>query len=273
MKKKYSVTFMNSVFKIFLMTDKPNGKDNKEKVVKFPTLAERDRIRKQQEKEEESYRKQYKKDNAEPFFNFGNIPPFTKIIACIYVAIHVILSFAIDDITRLNIINTLGFSPEKITNQQSWNWLTLLTPITYNFIHGDWVHLAFNVFMGAAIGTFVERMFSTATTIRFYFLCGIGGAAVFFLLNINTANTVIGASGAISGLFAAALLMMYEQGRLGAFTGKLGNKGPWPLIFIWAAIMSLIGLVFGGVAWEAHLGGFLTGALLYRLMRAGKLRL
>ena len=67
--------------------------------------------------------------------------------------------------------------------------------------------------------------------------------------------------------------MMYEQGRLGALTGKLGNKGPWPLIFIWAGIMAFIGIVFGGIAWEAHLGGFLTGALLYRLMRTNKLRL
>jgi len=116
-------------------------------------------------------------------------------------------------------------------------------------------------------------MMSTKTTIKFYFLCGAAGAIIYFALNPSVSYPVIGASGSISGLFAAALMIMYEQGRLGALTGKLANKGPWPIIFIWAAVMSFIGIIFNGIAWEAHLGGFLLGAILYHLMRKGKLRL
>jgi len=257
------------------MNNTPNGhdKDPKEKIVKFPTLAERDRIRKKQQAEENAHRKEYRKQNEEPFFNFGNIPPFTKIIMLLLVVIHAIMAFAIDDLTRLKIINDWGFIPAAFTGATGFDIRVLLTPITYNFIHSDWVHLGFNVLMGLALCTFVEKMFSTVTTIRFFFICGIAGALAFFALNPSSSTVVIGASGSISGLFAAALLMMYEQGRLGAFTGKLANKGPWPIILIWAGIMAFIGIAFGGVAWEAHLGGFLSGAALYHFMRSGKLRL
>ena len=127
--------------------------------------------------------------------------------------------------------------------------------------------------MGLALGTFVEKMFSTPTTIKFYFLCGMAGALIFFILQPFDYAPMIGASASISGLFAAAILMMYEQGRFGMLPPKLAKKGPWPIVFIWAAIMTLIGIIGGGVAWEAHLGGFLTGAILYHLMRTNKLRL
>lgn len=260
------------------MSDKPNGKSNghdkdPDKVVKFPTLAERDRIRKKQEKEENEWRKAYRKQNAEPFLNIGNIPPFAMYVSLAYVLIHLTTTLFIGDIARFSLINQWGFVPAAFTDSGGFNLFRLLTPITYNFLHGDWMHIGFNVLMGLALGTFVEKMFSTPTTIKYYFLCGLGGILIFFILNPNAETPVIGASGAISGLFAAALLMLYEQGRFSRLTGKLANKGPWPIIFIWAVIMSFIGIVFGGIAWEAHLGGFLTGALLYRLMRLEKLRL
>ena len=259
------------------MNDKANGKNSskKDKVVKFPSLAERDRIRKKQIDEENSWRKSYRKEknSEQPFFNFGKIPPFTKAITILFVIIHVGITLFIDEAAQFKMINEWGFIPSNFTQAENWNLFNLLTPITYNFIHGDWTHLGFNVLMGLALGTFVEKMFSTPTTIKYYLLCGLGGALLFLILHPNGTAPVIGASGSISGLFAAALLMMYEQGRLGALTGKLANKGPWPLVFIWSLILIISGLLFGGIAWEAHLGGFLTGALLYRLMRTEKLRL
>lgn len=267
------------------MTNTSNGNghdpDEKEKVVKFPTLAERDRIRKKQnakEKAEESaHRKAYKAQKSaseEPFFNFGNIPPFAKFITIALIAVHVTMVLLLDDGARLQAINDWGFIPAGFTGAGGFNPLRLLTPITYNFIHSDWTHLGFNALMGIALCTFVEKMFSTKTTIRFFFLCGVGGVAIFFAINPTTTTPVIGASGSISGLFAATMMMLYEQGRMGKLTGKLANKGPWPIILIWAGIMALLGVISGGsIAWEAHVGGFLTGAILYRLMRTGKLRL
>ena len=254
-----------------------NSQNGKEKVVKFPTLAERDRIRKKQQAEENAWRKEYKtqqKAGEEPFFNFGKIPPFAKILAAIFVAVHAFLSLGLSDTAQLQAIYDWGFVPSTFLGGDKWSFLTLITPISYNFIHGDWMHVGFNTVMTLALCTFVERMFSTPTTIRYFFICGIAGALVMLLFHPSSEAPVIGASASISGLFAAAILMMYEQGRMGALTGKFANKGPWPLIAVWAVIMIVIGLISGGsVAWEAHLGGFLTGAGLYRLMRTNKLRL
>lgn len=250
--------------------------EDKSKIVKFPSLAERDRIRKKQIEEENAWRKDYKarkKAAAEPFFNFGNIPPFIKIITAIFVGIHIIMSFLIDEALRVKLIYMFGFVPANFTNTEAFELIHLLTPITYNLLHGSWTHLGFNVVMGLALGTFCEKMFSTPTTIKFFFLCGAAGALAYFALNPTSSAPVIGASGAISGFFAAALMMLYEQGRFGMLGGKLANKGPWPIILGWTLIMIIIGLIGGGIAWEAHIGGFLSGALLYTFMRKGKLRL
>ena len=261
------------------MTQKSNGhdpddKNNEERIVKFPTLAERDRILKKQRDQENAWRKQYRKQqkaNTVPFFNFGHVPPFTKIFIGTIVAIHLVLTFFASPETRVTVLSTFAFIPSDFKAENS-TWIDIFTPITYLFLHQGWAHIIFNAVMGLALGTFVEKMFSTRTTVKFFFICGIAGAALFFLIHPFVYAPVIGASAAISGLFAAAILMMVEQGRFGMLPPKL-TKSPWPIVFIWAAIMTFIGIIGGGIAWEAHLGGFLTGALLYRLMRTNRLRL
>lgn len=253
------------------MTNETNDHDPdtpKKKIVRFPSLAERDRIRKQQNKQEKLERNTGK----EPFFNFGAIPPFIKYSVLVLFLIHAALALGVSPQTRVMIIETYGLIPLKFTGAPL-TLTTLLSPVTYSFLHVSWVHLTFNAIMLLAMGTFVERMYGAMTTLKLSLLCGIGGAVAFCLMHPFSTATVIGASGAISGLFAASIMIMYEQGRLGALTGRLANKGPWPLILIWAAILVLIGLIGGGIAWEAHLGGFLTGATLFHFMRKGKLKL
>lgn len=248
-----------------------NGKDNKnakEKIVKFPTLGERDRIRKQQ-----SYKPKAQKAAAEPFFNFGAIPQTTKILAIAMVAIHAILTIILGAPEHLKAIYMLGFIPGAFTGNYDYNWWAPLTPLTYNFVHGSWPDVILNAIMIFALGTFLERMMGAKAFIKFFLLCGVGGAAVYFLLNTLTNAPIIGSSTATGGMFAAAIMMLYEQGRFGALTGKLAGKGPWPIIGIWVGIMLLFGIIFGGNQWPAHIGGYLTGSLLYTLMRKGKLRL
>lgn len=252
------------------MTNESNGKDpeHKDRIVKFPSLAERDRIRKRQNAEE----RPEKSASKEPFFNFGAIPPFIKYAVLALFLIHAVLTLGVPPQTRVSIIETYGLIPLKFTGAPL-SLTTLLTPLTYNLLHVSWVHLIFNAIMLLAMGTFVERIYGAKTAFKLSLLCGIGGAVVFCLMHPFSTATVIGASGAISGLFAASIMILYEQGRFGMLTGRLAGKGPWPLILIWAAILVFIGLIGGGIAWEAHLGGFLTGATLFHFMRTGKLKL
>lgn len=258
------------------MNDKNDKIDpSKKDIIKFPTLAERDRIRKKQEGKEQQWRKDYKhrnpKNSGEPFFKFGNIPPFTGAITVILIFIHVILNLAFSSELRVQTLELFSFAPTTFTKDVSL--FTLITPLTYTLLHADWLHLGFNAIMLLALGTFTEKMFSTPTTIKFFILCTLGGALAYFLANPTTGTPVIGASGAINGLFAAVLMMLHEQGRFGAISQNSSLKGAWKIIGIWAAISILFGMLGGGIAWQAHLGGLLTGATLYTLMRKGKLRL
>ena len=98
----------------------------------------------------------------------------------------------------------------------------------------------------------------------------MGGALVYFALDPFAPQPVIVAAGAISGMFAAVILLMYHSGQLGA----LGKKGPWPVIGFWFAFMLFFGLLSGdNMAWQAHAGGYVSGVALLMAMRKGLIKL
>ncbi|GJL86161.1 MAG: hypothetical protein DHS20C02_19360 [Micavibrio sp.] len=260
------------------MTGKNNGsgnghdKDEDDNVVRMPTLAERDRIRKQKDKQEKSWRKQYKKDNTGqdvPFFNAGKIPPLTRIIITLLVIVHLPLYLFVDPIARHELFFTFGFVPAVFTGAEPWSWLALVTPFTHLFIHGGWMHLVFNAAMMLVMGMFMETTFGAKRMLIFFFVSGISGALFYLLLNPFLAAPVIGASGSISGLFGVTFLLLYERGMM----GPIGKRGPLPLIFLWMALITGMGMLGGDVAWQAHLGGFLGGLGLFYAMRKGIVRL
>lgn len=263
------------------MTKKSNGHDlsynQNGNIVKLPTLAERDRARREKEKlkrtQEKQWQKQYKaerKDSEPPFLNIGNITPFVKFLTVAFIVVQLILAFGLDSSQTLRTFLTLGFVPGAFTGTADFFWYTPLTLITHMFIHGGWMHLVFNLVMTLAIGLMYEREYGTRNAVIFFFLCGFAGAATFFAFTPFSTAPVIGASGGISGFFGAALIMLHQRGQMGALHKKLGNKGPWPIIILWTFIMIIIGLISGpGMAWQNHIGGFLAGALLLRGQQKG----
>lgn len=254
-----------------------NGTDGenspKADIIEFPSLDERARRRKEQEDEEKRIRADYKaaqKAMIGPLFNVGNIPPFARFFVAAIVITHIILFVFLDAGERLKILYDFGFIPGAFTGTYEGHWTSWFSPLTHMLIHGGWVHMAINALMGLALCIFFERRFGTRAASLFVLLCGLSGALVYALINPFTEAPVIGASGATSGLFAAVLLLFSQSGQM----GSIGRKGPWPVIAFWAVLMTLIGLIGGsGIAWQAHLGGFLAGAGLTALMLKGKLRL
>ena len=124
-----------------------------------------------------------------------------------------------------------------------------------------------------AFGPIVARRFGAALFLGFFVVCGVAGAATYLALNWGSAVPVVGASGAISGLMAAALRMLPEQTpwAVPGATPLAPVFSRQILIFsaVWAAINLLTGVTglgMGGdsglVAWQAHLGGFVAGLLL-----------
>lgn len=263
---------------IYVMINGSNGKgpegrdeDKKEKILHFPSLAERDRIRKEQQARENAWREEYKTRNktaAVPFFNFGNIPPFTGFMSAAFVLVHFAMLLAGPSL-ETKIIYMFAFVPGYFTGAMGeFPLAALLGPFTHVFFHGGWMHLTFNTVMMLALGTFFERIFGTPRTIFFFFACALAGAAVHFALNPASTVPIIGASGGLSGLFGAMIILLNAGGEMG-FPGR---RGPWPLIGFWLLFMIGTGMISGGsLAWAAHVGGFLAGIGLLYLMRSRRI--
>ena len=124
--------------------------------------------------------------------------------------------------------------------------------LTSAFVHsqGFVLHILLNMYMLWVFGQFLEPVLGRVRFLAVYLLSAIGGSVGFLLLTpALPAVAVVGASGAIFGLFGALLVI---QSRRGGDTRQL-----WILI----AINGVIGFVVPGIAWQAHLGGLVTGAL------------
>jgi len=152
-------------------------------------------------------------------------------------------------------------------------WERAIPFISYIGLHNDWTHLIINSLWLLAFGPIVARRWGGVLFLAFFTICGIAGALAYLAFNWASPVPVVGASGAISGLMAAALRMLPGQAPW-AMPGEAPLAPLWSrqiLVFtaVWAAINLLTGLTglgMGGdsglIAWQAHLGGFIVGLLL-----------
>ncbi len=155
-----------------------------------------------------------------------------------------------------------------------------LTPFTSMFLHGGVMHLAGNMLYLWIFGNNVEDSMGHVRFVIFYLLCGI--AAVFGQVMQNPGSEIpmIGASGAISGVLGAYLLL-YPRARvlvaipLGFFmhTMRLPAAAVLGLWFVMQIFSSLVAGTGPGVAWFAHIGGFIAGLALILIFRRRNVRL
>ena len=231
-------------------------------------------MRREERKAEKAAQKAYKKANTEPFFNFGRIPPFAKALFIAFTLAHLPLHLILGDAQRLQAFYYFGFVPGAFTGTFDWHWGAIISPITHAFIHGSWMHFIFNAVLGLALSIFFERMFGSKATAIFFAACTLGGAALYFAFAPFTTTPVIGASGGISGLFGALIYITITQNTHHPITQRFGKRGPWPVLVVWGLIIVVPGLLMGGaLAWQAHLGGYITGLALLVAMQKGKIKL
>ncbi|MCH9688108.1 MAG: rhomboid family intramembrane serine protease, partial [Deltaproteobacteria bacterium] len=141
------------------------------------------------------------------------------------------------------------------------DWWTLGSSI---FMHGTWVHFLGNAYFLYIFGDNVEHLFGHVRFALFFVLAGLVGATAQLLLATKTGLPVVGASGCIAGVLGAYLWAFPRQ-RLFQVILWIQIKVPmWIYLFVWVAFHVVMGL-FGtgqgaeGVAWFAHLGGFVVG--------------
>lgn len=263
------------------MSDNNNNEDNSEKsetVIKFPTLAERDRhMRKQREEEaraqkaKQRARAASRAANDVPFLNLNRITPFVKYFTAAILLVHTVIFLFLSYPARHDVFIYAGFIPANFTNTLgALPWYAPITFFSHVFIHGSWMHLIFNTVMLLAMGILFERSYGTRATAIFFFACALGGALLQLALTPYSTSPVIGASGGISGLFAAGMMILNDRGQM----GKIGKYGAWPVLGFWLGFMLIAGFLSGeNTAWQAHIGGFIAGAGLYYALKTKRIKL
>ena len=156
-----------------------------------------------------------------------------------------------------------------------------LTVITSMFLHGGFMHLLGNMLYLWIFGNNVEDAMGHVRFMFFYLLCGIAAVAGQVLQNPASEIPMIGASGAISGVLGAYLLL-YPHARVlvlvpfGFYIRMMHLPAGW-VLGLWFVIQIVSSLAAnpagGGVAWFAHIGGFLAGAALIPVFKYRRITL
>jgi membrane associated rhomboid family serine protease len=158
-------------------------------------------------------------------------------------------------------------------------WLHASSLVTSMFLHGGWLHLIGNMWFLWIFGDNVEDILGHAKYLLFYLLCGVAAALFQVALNMDSPVPTIGASGAIAGVMGA-YLVKFPRSRIVTLVFVLffltTIEIPASLMLIyWFVLQFFSGvgsiasshLSQGGVAWFAHVGGFLAGILLIFALR------
>lgn len=171
-------------------------------------------------------------------------------------------------------VDQYGMIPSAIL--QGRNLHTLFTSM---FLHGDLLHLASNMLYLYIFGDNIEDAFGHVKYFGFYFLSGLAASLLHLLTVTNPGVPAIGASGAISGVLGAYLIL-YPRARIVTLVfyvlitfvriPAIFFLGFWFILQLFSGTVTLTGGVPSGVAYWAHVGGFVAGlslALLFRAMR------
>jgi len=171
-------------------------------------------------------------------------------------------------------LTSFGMVPRRLLDQPDAG--QVVTVFTSMFLHGGWLHVISNMWALFIFGDNIEDRMGHFRFFVFYLICGMGAAAAHVLADPSSAVPVVGASGALSGVMGAYLLL-FPRARVVALVPvfllpwfvevpAVVFIGLWFITQIFNGVLSLSGGAqvgaYGGVAWWAHVGGFLVGLVL-----------
>ena len=169
----------------------------------------------------------------------------------------------------------IGAGLQCVVDNQSIN---ILTPVTSMFLHGNWGHILGNALFFWVFGNNVEDSMGHGRFVLFYLICGLAAAATHVFFDPASPVPTVGASGAISGIMGA-YLVLYPRVHVRMLFFfvifiRVVELPAWLVLIMWFGYQVLTGLpslnridpeVTGGVAVWAHVGGFVAGVLLIKL--------
>ena len=214
-----------------------------------------------------------------PVFNLhGSI----VALSLVCIAVHLVRTLLLSDRADTWLLLNGAFFPVRYAPQIfTLDLPTVLSPITYAFLHGGWVHLGINLIWLVVFGSPLAYRIGGRRSLLFWIVTAALAAATHLLVYFGDAVPVIGASGAVSGFMGAAARFGLRANRrdprrgfdgpLLSIGASLRARGVLPFLVIWIIMNIVVGFdVFGmregpGIAWEAHIGGLLAGFFLIPL--------
>jgi membrane associated rhomboid family serine protease len=177
------------------------------------------------------------------------------------------------------LIETFGLVPAFIQPANPLTWYPFLT---HMFLHGGWLHVISNLWILFIFGDNVEDRMGSGRFLFFYLLGGVAAGLLQNALSADSRIPSIGASGAIAAVLGAYILF-FPRSRVITLIPiviipwfveipAVIFLGIWFITQIYSGVLALAGTAgdWGGVAWWAHVGGFVFGLLLARLFAAGR---
>lgn len=201
-------------------------------------------------------------------------PVATAVLIGINVAVFVFqLTLPRAGLTLDGFFSRAGLVPYELANRIDIPPSDLVpwwaTPFTSMFMHGGWLHIVFNMLYLWIFGDNVEHLLGRARFVAFYLVCGLAAAFTQVVVDVGSTTPVIGASGAVAGVLGA-YIVRWPRARvttlviLGIFF-PLVELPAWILLGIWFVLQAAEGLLSlgaaAGVAYFAHIGGFVAGML------------
>lgn len=217
-----------------------------------------------------------------------NLPGVVVVLILLLLAIHFVRMNFLSERADYLVIAAFAFIPASygdlatllpFPNSGWWS------PLTYSLLHGDWMHIGMNCLWMAAFGTPVARRLGWQRFLGLTIIATIAGAGLHYVFYAGDMVPVVGASGAVSGHMGAAARFVFNNRseRMGpgfkhdgpalGLLQSFSNRQFLVFFVIWMVLNVLFGsgvVSLAGqdveIAWQAHIGGFIAGLLLFSLL-------
>ncbi len=198
-----------------------------------------------------------------------SFPIVNWLIIIANVAVFVLVELPLKESGLNRLLLTYGLVPTRLLAGEAWGFVTIFTSM---FLHGGWIHLISNMWALFIFGDNVEDRMGSGRYLLFYLLTGALAAVLQSVVAPASQLPMVGASGAIAGVLGA-YIVLYPSARVNTFfllilipvfidIPAILYIGFWFVSQFFSGVMTLDANGLGGVAYWAHIGGFLSGLVL-----------
>ncbi len=210
-----------------------------------------------------------------------NIPGVVLAFVAVCVGIYLLQTYVLTARQNFDLLVAGAFIPLRYSGDYGYDVFAFTSVVTYSFLHGGVAHLFVNMIWLVAFGSPLANRQGNIRFVAFWIFTAVAAALLHYALHPLSNAPLVGASGAISGMMGAAARYGFRidrssgqsifSGPILGMTQILRSRTVATFLGVWLVINVVTGLLGSGpggtgtIAWEAHIGGFLSGFLCVRL--------